>query len=71
MFKDVALEDMMNELSRWYDMEVVYESKTLKSDRYYIYVERSKTLEEVLDKVTLIGNMKYKIDGKKVIISRQ
>ncbi|HJF71601.1 MAG TPA: DUF4974 domain-containing protein [Butyricimonas virosa] len=71
VFKDVALEDMMNELSRWYDMEVVYESEALKSDRYYIYVERSKTLEEVLNKVALIGNMKYKIDGKKVIISRQ
>lgn len=71
VFKDVTLEDMMSELSRWYDMEVVYESETLKSDRYYIYVERSKKLVEVLNKVALIGNMKYKIDGKKVIISRQ
>ena len=50
---------------------MVYESEALKDDRYYIYVERSKTLEEVLDKVTLTGNMKYRIDGKKVIISRQ
>lgn len=71
VFKDVALKDMMNELSRWYDMEVVYESEALKNDRYYIYVERSKMLEEVLDKVALTGNMKYKMDGKKVIISRQ
>ncbi len=71
VFKDVTLEDMMSELSRWYDMEVMYESEALKNDRYYIYVERSKKLEEVLNKVALIGNMKYKIDGKKVIISRQ
>lgn len=71
VFKNVTLENMINELSRWYDMEVVYESEALKDDRYYIYVERSKTLEEVLDKVTLTGNMKYRIDGKKVIISRQ
>ena len=71
VFKDVALKDMMNELSRWYDMEVEYELEVLKNDRYYIYVGRSKTLEEVLDKLALTGNMKYKIDGKKVIISRQ
>jgi len=71
VFKDVALKDMMDEFSRWYDMEVVYESEALKTDRYYVYVERSKTLEEVLDKVVLTRNMKYKIDGKKVIISRQ
>lgn len=71
VFKDVALKDMMNELSRWYNMEVEYELEVLKNDRYYIYVGRSKTLEEVLDKLALTGNMKYKIDGKKVIISRQ
>ncbi|MFR4038072.1 MAG: FecR family protein, partial [Butyricimonas faecalis] len=43
VFKNVTLENMINELSRWYDMEVVYESEALKDDRYYIYVERSKT----------------------------
>ena len=71
VFKDVTLEDMMNELSRWYDMEVEYESGHLKTDRYYIYVERSKTLEEVLDKVALTGKIKYKIHGKKVIVGQQ
>lgn len=71
VFKDVTLEEMMNELSRWYDMEVEYEAEDLKTDRYYIYVERSKTLEEVLDKVALTGKIKYKIDGKKVIVGQQ
>lgn len=71
VFKDVTLEKMMNELSRWYDMEVEYEAESLKMDRYYIYVERSKTLEEVLDKVALTGKIKYKIHGKKVIVGQQ
>lgn len=71
VFKDVTLEEMMNELSRWYDMEVEYESENLKTDRYYIYVERSKTLAEVLDKVALTGKIKYKIHGKKVIVGQQ
>jgi ferric-dicitrate binding protein FerR (iron transport regulator) len=30
VFKNVTLENMINELSRWYDMEVVYESEALK-----------------------------------------
>lgn len=71
VFKDVTLEEMMNELSRWYDMEIEYEAENLKTDRYYIYVERSKTLEEVLDKVALTGKIKYKIYGKKVILGQQ
>lgn len=71
VFKDVTLEEMMYELSRWYDMEVEYEMESLKTDRYYIYVKRSKTLKEVLDKVVLTGKMKYKIYGKKVIVGQQ
>lgn len=71
VFKDVTLEEMMNEFSRWYDMEIEYEAENLKTDRYYIYVERSKTLEEVLDKVALTGKIKYKIHGKKVIVGQQ
>lgn len=71
VFKDVTLEEMMHELSRWYDMEVEYESENLKTDRYYIYVERSKTLEEVLDKVAFAGKIKYRIYEKKVIIGQQ
>jgi len=71
VFKGVTLEEMMSELSRWYDMEVVYESENLKTNRYYIYVERSKTLEEVLDKVALTGKIKYKKSGREVIIQQQ
>ena len=52
-------------------MEIEYEAENLKTDRYYIYVERSKTLEEVLDKVALTGKIKYKIYGKKVILGQQ
>lgn len=71
VFKNVTLENMINELSRWYDMEVVYESEGLKTDRYYIYVERGKTLREVLDKIVLTGKIKYELHGKRVVIGQQ
>ena len=71
VFKNVTLEKMMNELTRWYDMEVEYETEDLKTDRYYIYVERGKTLREVLDKIVLTGRIKYELHGKRVIIGQQ
>lgn len=70
VFKDIALERVMEEFARWYDMQIMYETEELKGIRLYIYVERSKTLEEVLDKVALIGEFKYEINGKKVVIQR-
>lgn len=68
VFKNTRLEDMMKEFSRWYEMEVEYETERLKENRYYIYVERSKVLHEVLDKIALTGRIKYKIEGNKVLI---
>lgn len=69
VFRDVPLGDIMDELSAWYDMQVAYETEGLKDIRFHLYVERSRTLEEVLRKITLTGRIGYAIDGKKVIIS--
>lgn len=70
VFKNTRMEEMMNELSRWYDMEIEYESEELKNYTFYIYVERSRTLKEVLDKIALTGRIKYRIDGKKVFVQQ-
>lgn len=69
VFKDVALGEMMDELARWYDVEVEYARESLAQLRFYIYVERSATLEEVLDKIARTDKIDYKINGRKVTIS--
>ena len=70
IFKDVALETIMDELARWYDMQVDYETEDLKKMRFYLYVERSENLEEVLQKIALTNQVKYRVNGKKIIIQR-
>ena len=70
IFKDVASETIMDELARWYDMQVDYETEDLKKMRFYLYVERSENLEEVLQKIALTNQVKYRVNGKKIIIQR-
>jgi ferric-dicitrate binding protein FerR (iron transport regulator) len=68
IFKDASLEYMMKELGRWFDVEVEFESEELKALRVYIYIERSKTLKDVLDKITSIDGLKWRIEKKKIIL---
>lgn len=70
IFKNVALEMIMNELARWYDAEVDYETEDLKEMRFYLYVGRSENLEEVMRKMALTNQVNYRISGKKITIQR-
>ena len=58
----------MDELARWYDAEIVYESSDLQGFRFHIYMDRTKTLEEALQVISKIGDITYEIEGKKVIV---
>ncbi len=71
VFKDVSLEQVMEELSRWYDAEIEYDDSTLPDMRFHIYMDRAKTLEEALQIITRMGGITYRIEGKKVIIEKQ
>lgn len=71
VFKDVTLEDVMNELSAWYDMDVAYESEEVRHIRLHIYMDRTQTLEEVLKFMSKMGNMSYRIEGRKVTVNKR
>ncbi len=58
----------MDELARWYDAEIVYESSDLQGFRFHIYMDRTKTLEEALQVISKIGDITYEIEGKKKLL---
>lgn len=39
--------------------------------KFHIYMDRAKTLEEALDVISKMGEITYKIEGKKVIIDKR
>lgn len=68
VFKNMPLTDIMEELSRWYDIEVSFVSGDIKEKRYYIYMDRMKTLEEALHEIACVADITYRCEGKKVMI---
>jgi ferric-dicitrate binding protein FerR (iron transport regulator) len=65
-FKGADIETVMRQMSRWYDVEIVYHKKL--DDLFYAEIPRSTMLSDVLKALELSKNVHFKIDGKKVIV---
>ena len=56
----------MRQLSRWYDVDVVFDGK-LSKETFSGIVNRNANLLEVL-KIMEAGGVRFKIDGKKIYV---
>lgn len=65
-FNDADLHEIMRQLERWYDIEVVY-AKPLQPVEFRGKLERSLSLSQVLEGLQLM-QVKFRIEGRKVII---
>ncbi len=65
-FKSIEIGSLMRQLARWYDVEVVYNKKV--NDRFFIEVPRNTNLSDLLKALELTGRIKFKIEGKKIIV---
>ena len=70
IFEDASLDSMMDDLSRWYDVEVFFESQQLKDIPFTGILERTKSLNTLL-KIIEASNedeMKFEIKNNILII---
>lgn len=68
-FEDADIETIMRQLSRWYDVEVVYQKKNI-NDQFVIEMPRNSKLSDVLRVLELTGNIHFDIQGKKIIVMK-
>jgi ferric-dicitrate binding protein FerR (iron transport regulator) len=66
VFKQMNVEGIMRQLSRWYDVDVVFDGK-LSKETFSGIVNRNANLLEVL-KIMEAGGVRFKIDGKKIYV---
>jgi ferric-dicitrate binding protein FerR (iron transport regulator) len=58
---------IMNKISRWYDVEIVYEGN-MENKEFVGTISRDENLSEVLKTLELTGTIKFKVEGRKVIV---
>jgi ferric-dicitrate binding protein FerR (iron transport regulator) len=65
-FENADLETIMRQLSRWYNIEIIYDKKV--NDLFYLEMSRSSNLSNVLKALELAGDLHFEIIGKAVIL---
>jgi len=66
IFKDKSLYEIMKVISRWYDIDFVFEDKELENLTFNGKLLKSQTLEEILNFIKL-NNIEFEIIDKMII----
>lgn len=68
IFEDATLEEIMQVLSRWYDVTVFYKSEKSKNLHFTGDLERYENINDFLHFMELGGKVRFNIQGKTIII---
>jgi ferric-dicitrate binding protein FerR (iron transport regulator) len=66
-FRNATLQEAMRQLSRWFDLDVEYEG-TPPAVPITASINRNTSAWEVLDALKEMTGLKYKVEGRKVIV---
>lgn len=64
------LRSIMTKVSRWYDVEVVYETQPDPEFKFKGEISRDKNISELLNMLDYTGNVHFKIEGRRVIVKK-
>lgn len=67
LFEHDALPDIMRQISRWYDVDIIYEG-TPPANRFSGIISRNRNLSEILSMLAATKNIHFTIEGKKIIV---
>ena len=67
-FHNTRLDDIMQKLARWYDVDVTFETPSSKNARITFEIKRPENIANILHTIEQTGRVKFEIKGKKVIV---
>ena len=69
-FENQRLEDILTVLSNWYDVDVFYQTASVKELHFSGYMERYKDVSVILEAITLSTGVTFSVQGKTIIVSK-
>ena len=70
-FKEVCLENIINELARWYDFDVYYQNAEVKNYHFTAWFRRNASIEEVIEVLEKTKKIQMRLDGKTLIVQKK
>jgi len=71
VFKGERLEDIMTVLSRWYDVNVFYQNKSIKNIRFSGKINRYENINPILNIIERTKKLDIKIKGNTITLSEE
>lgn len=68
MFSNEPLESIMNKVSRWYDVDIKFQSVDAKRKTFNGTITRFEKVSKVLKMLELTGHVHFKIEGKVITV---
>lgn len=68
IFRNMPLESIMRMVTRWYNVEVVYQNKKVRSALLGGAISKSANIKDVLKMLELTANVHFKIEGKRITV---
>lgn len=68
VFNDNSLEEVLEQIGRWYDYQVTFESPALKSLRFGGKLRKAKNITDVLSVIERSSEVKYRMSDKVIYI---
>ncbi|WP_316812917.1 FecR family protein [Pedobacter heparinus] len=69
-FNNEPLTGIMLKISRWYNVEVVYQDESVKTAGFGGTVSRFSNVSQILNKLQLTGKAHFKIEGQRIIVTK-
>ncbi|GAA3967143.1 FecR family protein [Mucilaginibacter dorajii] len=70
VFHDESIINVMKQVVRWYDVDVQYNDEDVKLNEFGGTISRYKNITELLNNMQLTGTIHYKIEGRRVILTK-
>ena len=67
-FNQERLEDIMNKLAKWYDVEIFYRNQSIKELHFSGHMERYEQISTILEAITEATGVQFDVKGKTIII---
>ena len=67
---ELNFQDAMRKISRWYDVEVIYDEDVNTDFQTVGWISRSKKLSVVLHSIQSLGRVHFRVEGRKIYVTR-
>ncbi|MEG2556253.1 MAG: DUF4974 domain-containing protein [Odoribacter sp.] len=67
-FKDRPLESILNEIARWYDIEIFYQNNEIRNYHFTAWFRRSSSIDDIIHILEKTQNIKLELKGKTLTI---